>query len=245
MTIVTLQLIKNALYDLSSLMPGEALDPNLAEYCLQKLNRIIDNWNAQREAVYVETQATFTITPSLQPHTIGPTGATWTVPQRPVSIEGASVILDGAAPNANVGLNIRDAAWWQAVIAPTVTATLPSDVYYAPAWPNGQLYFWPVPTTAYEVLLQYRVLLSEVTLDSSIALPPGYIDALTLTLTEDLWAIGKKVPDGLPARAMQARARIFANNDVTPRIATQDAGMPSGSTVGALADFNWLNGSVV
>lgn len=246
MTRTVAQIIGSALTEVNVIMAGGSVPANIGTFVLDKLQRLLDNWNAERAAVYAEEQHPFTLVPNLTPHTIGPTG-TFPTTARPVSIEGASVVLNGAAPNANQALNIRDFQWWQAQIVPTVTATLPSDVYYQPGWPNGSLYFWPVPTVAYGMLLQYRVALdSGISLVSSLSLPQGYLDAIILTLTEEIvTGLGRAVPPQVATSARAARARIFGNNDVTPNIATADAGMPSGgASSGNRADFNWIYGRV-
>lgn len=247
MTVTVLSAIEQALTELNVTLPGESLNPNDAQTCLLKLNRIFDNWNAERAGVYAESQQTFTLTPGLQPHTFGPSGV-FVAPQRPATLEGASIVLNGSAPNANVPLTLIDFQQWQAVIVPSVTATVPQWLYYNPLWPNASVFLWPVPTTAYGLLLQWRIALAEVTLTDSISLPQGYTDAFILTLAEDIAGIfGREIPQKLAINARAARARIFANNDVTPKLMTVDFGMPTagGASQGNRADFNYLNGQVV
>jgi hypothetical protein len=103
-----------------------------------------------------------------------------------------------------------------------------------------------VPQTAYDVQLMTRVLLDDVALTtSSYELPPGYYDAIRLTLAEK----GQR-PFGRPADvtlindASHARAVIFDNNVTIPRLRTKDPGMTPGKG-GFTADFNWLSGQIV
>ena len=122
---------------------------------------------------------------------------------------------------------------------PGLETSIPTDVYYQPDWPNGKLYFWPVPTVAYQVDLETRVLLSQLVLTDSFDLPPGYRDAVTLTLAEQASrGFGRPVLPDLAASAAKSRARVFANNDVTPGITTDDSGMPSSEG----SYFNWRSG---
>jgi hypothetical protein len=241
MPLTTRNVIKQSLQDLGILAANEELSASDADFALQKLSRLIDNWNAEREAVYVDRFTTFALTPSLSPHTIGPTAATWTATQRPVSIEAANLILP-STPSVRTTINIRDVQWYEGQSVPDLTGAIPTDLYYAPTWPNGSLYFWPVPTAAYSVELQTRIVLAELELDDVFTMPPGYRDALTLTLAEKLApAYGQPVPGELALDAQKARARIFANNDQPRRISTADAGMTGG---GKACTFNYRTGQI-
>lgn len=234
-------LIRESAQEIGVVGAGGALGAADADFLLQKFNRLLDNWNADRAAVYASAFNTYTLVPDLSPHTIGPTGATFTLAVRPVSVVSAQLILTDSSPNVNTPITIRDAAWWADQAVPSLETTFPTDLYYQPDWPNGKLFFWPVPQTAYGVQLETRVLLSQVTLNTEISLPPGYRDALTLTLAVDACpAYGRQVPQGLAIAASAARARIFANNDVTPLLATQDSGMPSSQPL--RCNFNYLDG---
>lgn len=189
-----------------------------------RLNRILDSRNAERRGVYASTISTFTLTPSLQPHTIGPTGATWTfATARPEEIEAANLVFaDTRSP-----ITLRDKAWWMNLGSPETESDIPTDLYYEKAWPLGKLRFYPVPNAAYEVELLCRVVLAAVAQETTFTLPPGYQEDLTLTLAEDLAAPFRvPAPQTLPMRAAMARARVIRANATTPRICTADAGLP-------------------
>lgn len=222
-----LDLITDAAKEVGIVGQGETLSGNDAADLLGQLNRLIDSWNAEREAIYAsQLLGPFTITASLNPHTIGASGQTWTATQRPVSIEGAQLRISSTN---TYPLNIRDAEWYQRLASPALTSALPTDIYYQPDWANGKVYFYPVPTTAYTVQLLVRQLLSEYVLATTLSLPPGYRDALTLTVAENAAEMfGRPVSPRLALRATRARARIFVNNLVVPKLCTQDAGMSSG-----------------
>lgn len=216
-------------------------------FVLTKLNRLLDDWNADRNAVYADQFLERTITAGLNPHTIGPSGATWTATtNRPVSIEGAILILTGSTPEARVPMTKRDAQWFQNLPVPTLESQIPTDFFYNPTWPNGSFYMWPVPSQAYDVQLWCRVVLAQLGLNDTFTLPPGYWDAITLTLAEDISEpFQKPVTGSLSDRARRARARIFGNNITIPRLATRDAGMQGPRSGDGLPDFNWYDGSIV
>jgi hypothetical protein len=187
---------------------------------------------------------TFAFVANQQDYTIGPNAADLTVTSRPVTIDAANVILQSPSPVVRNPITIHTSyQWWASISVRDVTTTFPTDLYYETDFPNGTLKFWPVPTTTYGFELFVRNTLSLVTLNSTLNYPPGYQDAITLTLAEYL-APSYGIPPsdiGMVAkRGGEARARIFANNQMIPALRTQDAGMPS-QTRGR-CNFNYRTG---
>lgn len=218
------QLISEALQELGIGNGGEALSNEDKETGLQKLARLVDRWNAKRAAIFADTLLRNALTPSLQPHTIGPTG-TWTVSQRPVSIDGDGTLF--LASGVTLPITQRTMAWYQGLPAPTLTTGEPTDFVYNPEWPNGSIYFWPVPTSALQVQLRVRGILSAFALSTTFSMPPGYRDALTLTLAEECAPLfGMQAKPSTVLSATKARAEIFSNNTVMPPLVTAVPGMP-------------------
>jgi len=239
-------IVRDALIEIGVLNAVDPMGAEDAAFGLSKLNRILDNWNAQRSAVYASDFATFTLTPLLAPHTIGPAASSPTLTvtgNRPVTIEAANIILTTSTPTVRTPLVLRDAQWWANQRVRDVPTTLPTDLFYIPNWPLGELYFWPVPTIAYGLELNYRTVLAQLALTDSFNLPPGYQDAITLTLAEDLSGPFRAAVSGqLAQKAAHARAVVFANNDDSPRLVTLDSGMQSGRSVRPY--FNYLTGGL-
>lgn len=223
-------LIQDSLRELGVLAQGQPLDDNDAAFGLGRLNQIFDNWNADRQAVWVEEFHEFAFVADQQDYTIGPSGADFTVANaRPVVIDNANVLLDNVDPVVSNPINIRDYQWWANLTVRAVTTTFPTDLYYAPDWPNGTLHFWPKPTTAYGLELVCRVTIGAATIQQTVTVPSGYQNALMLTLAEDLApAYGRSLLAKTEQKAREARARIFANNTIVPTLVTVDAGMPRG-----------------
>lgn len=237
-------LLLDSLTEINAIQAGESPSPELQALGLGKIKQVVNNWNADRPFAYADDFLTFTLQASLSPHTIGPTGATFTVTQRPVSIEGITLILTtGTVPYSNIDLVPHDAAWWQSQDTPDLTSTLPTDFYYDAKFPNGEIYFWPVPTVAYDVQIHVRnVLDDQLTLATVLVLPPGYQNALMLTVAEDLSDPLRKLWTPKQERkAREARVRIQKNNSFSTRLKTQDAGMPGGSSRRA-GMYNWRTG---
>lgn len=237
-------LLLDALVEIGVQDPIDPVNSDYQTLALRRVNAILDLWNAQQEATYNVTFPTFTLTPLLSPHTIGPSGATFTVTgNRPMAIIGANLQIGNGTSLVNIPINIRDDAWWLAQPVPNIQSGIPTDLYYSADWPNGSLYFWPVPNTAYGVQLEVRQVLAALALGTTFTMPPGYQRALTLTLAEDLATpFSVPMPPALPLKARMARAAVFGSNtNNTPvRIQTLQAGMPGSGTLGS--GFNWLSG---
>lgn len=230
--------IVDALNEINASAAGDTPGAEDLAFGLGKLNRILDNWNADGAAIYADQYTTVTLTPSLSPHTIGPSGTFYAI-QRPEDIIAARLILV-FSQSIFEPINLRDRAWWLAQSVPGLTSGIVTDLYYEPSWPNGSLYFQPVPSAALSVELTTRVVLGSVLLTDTFSLPPGYRDAITLTLAESMCsAFGQTASPTLVATASRARARAFGRNVKAPRMSTWDAGMPGG---GGGGDYNYLTG---
>lgn len=226
MQIAAVDLVADILREIRVLNAIDVANAADTAYVLRKVNRLIDLWNAKRLAIYAVETVTFNLTIGLSPHTIGPTG-TVVVSSRPVSIEPSG--LSWQQNGINTPITYRDMTWWAEQRLPDLTLSFPTDMAYNPAWPNGELYFWPVPSAATEVNLQVRLVLAEVTETTTLDLPPGYTEALILTAAEGcIGAFGVEVPPKLTVQAMDARATAFAPNIPTPDEETRDFGVPGG-----------------
>lgn len=166
---------------------------------------------------------------------------------RPVEIQNANIILTGTNPIVKVPLHIRDKDWWMANTVPTVPTTLPTDLYYDPQYPNGQLYLWPLQSNAYGLELQVWHNLADVSdLTMEFFLPPAYWSATTWSLAEVLMATYGVPPQRAGAvvqQAMKARNIVKSLNSEPPKIVTKDSGIPRGNRNRSF--FNYLSGSIV
>lgn len=219
---------------------GDVLSPEDADYCLLLFNGLLDQWNADGRAVYASIFTDYTLTPSLNPHTIGP-GGTFVVTQRPVEIQAAALSL-GGNPVVYTPIEVRGKAWYQAQTVPGLSTSIPTDVYFEESWPLGKLYFYPLPSAASGIRLWTRVLLAAVAaadVGNAFSMPPGYGEALTLTLAKKAApGFGQPWTASLETERREAVALIFDDNERIPDLVTRDAGMPGGGGGG----FNFLTG---
>jgi hypothetical protein len=215
-----LDIITNAMFEINMLEAGETPSSEDAAFCLSKLNRLFDNWNTESLFIYGTLLAQFTLTPNKNPHTIGlaATSPDFTVTTaRPPKILQASLVLTDQSPNLFRDLHIVDDAWWTSNPFPTLATQIPYYLWPNYSWPQGNLFLWPVPTTAYDIRLDLWTLFSSMALTDVFTLPPGYEDAITLSLAESLIAPFKAdASPSLIQAAMQARARIKSLNSEAP-----------------------------
>jgi hypothetical protein len=238
MAVAVTDLLFGALAEIRVARAGDGLTPEDQALALSLLNEYLDQLNAQGRALYATMQSSFTLTPNHQPHTIGlaanaPDFAV-TV-GRPAAILKANLILTGSIRRP---IDVRDEEWWMTLRAPAITSSIPMDLVYNPAWPNGEIKLWPVPTTAYGIELWIQTLLGSLSDTDTFDLPFGYQAALRLTLAE-LCApsFGRTVSEETKSKARDARGAAWGTNDAVPNISTRDGGMPSGGGRRGRFDF--------
>lgn len=235
-------LITAALQEINVCAAGVAPSAADMAFGVSKLNLIFDTWATDEFYVYNKDFNIFPITPNHQPHLIGPglTAPDYAAVQRPVKIAAANLVLTNSVPNVNIPLGIRDDDWWADQRIKTLTGTNPTDLYYSPAVPNGQIFLWPIPTVAYNLELETWALLSQVANSAAtLTLPPGYQAALTYSLAES-WP-GVPPDPVLILRAKTARLAIQGSNVASPRMGSVDSGLPSGGK--SRSTWNFRTGS--
>lgn len=250
-------LLTGVLTEIRVARAGDVPSPEDMDLVLFVVNELLDEWNADQRAAYTQTFSDFTLTPALNPHTIGPAGSgpaganpTFVVATaRPVAITAAQLNL-GGAPAVYTPIEVIDDAAYRALPIPGLAQTIPTKLLYSPDWTDpmnlgtgyGAIYFWGVPQTAYTVRLWYRFLLAQITDTTlNVSWPQGYRSALRLTAAERAASMfGQLVAPTTTEAARLARERVFGNNDDDVRIATADAGLGGSS---GLSTFNYSNRS--
>ena len=245
MSDTVLDIVTDILTEIEAYQVGEDVDPADAQRVVRIVNRELDAWAARKLYVYAVTFTEFTLTPDHAPHLIGPglNPPDFAVAQRPVRLEGATLVLNNVTPNVDIPLNPRGSDWWNYQRVKSLTTAVPTDLYYNPAYPNGELNFWPVPDFGYGARLELWGLLAQLgKLSLAFDMPPGYKRAVVLTgAVRSCRPFGRPLRPDLVADAAQARADIQKDNAKVQPMPSADFGA-SGSSGRRRGDFNYYTG---
>lgn len=233
MTVSGQTIIEGALYELNKLGQGQTIAPADLAFGLLKLNRLIDQWKAERRFVYYIAHESYPFAASKQSYTIGPSGADFNA-ARPVRIEYANLIVTETTPNYSKPLNVIEVSDYSEINVPAQSGAEPFVIYYQATHPNGTIFPWPYPENAPGPLANRLELYTWAQLSgfalasTTVELPPGYEEAITLTLAEKLaQAFGKTVSAEFRDETRKARSIIGHINTVAPRMKTCDFGIPT------------------
>lgn len=171
-------------------------------------NSMVDDWNAQRLAVYQTVRREFTLNTNTASVTLGP-DADWIAP-RPAKIEGAGIVVNGI----ETPLSRLDDAEYAEWCTKTETAQAPAAYYDDGSFPLRRLYFLPVPTQASAIALYvWQQMSAMAAITDTANLPPAYDAAVMWNLALQLSAQPR---NGQPAPPPDGRiveqARISLGN---------------------------------
>lgn len=204
---------------------------------LALLNELIESWNNEGLMIYEESREEYTLTPSLNPHTIGSGGTFNTT--RPLRILDASYI----AQDYEFPIRVLTKEEWQTIPDKTSTSSRPSALWYEAEYPLGKIWLYPVPAAADKLALYlWKQLDAALTLGTSLSLPPGYLRALRFNLAVELAPeFGVATPEWVAAIARESKAAIKAQN-IKPQAMEIDPMMGAlafqeGSTAGGRLRF--------
>lgn len=248
-------LISDALIEVGIKAPGEPTDNENGQWAFRKLNYLLDTWATSKKYVYASVFTNYVLPVNLTraadgsaKATIGPgVGATYFANQRPVKILSASAIINNTTPPVLAPIQINDNQWWAGLTLPGITSMYPTDLFYNPTFPNGELYLWPISNSAFGLRLETWNLISQFNSitdpiggpGSSFTVPPGYRNAMMLSLAETLQPGSEKSNAQLIAMAAAARSAIFGNNAPPANISTLDSGMPGNQEGRRSTTFNY------
>lgn len=212
-----LDLVTDALREIGVLAAGEVATADEATGGLNAFNRLLDQWAAEKLAIYEQARTTFTISASTQAYAVG-SGQTVSV-ARPIYIDHLTYTDSSVTPLTEVPLNRLTVEGWASVSQKSATATAPTDWYYAPDYPYGSIKLWPIPTssTLTGVLYHPKQVAEYAALATTVALPPGYRRMIVKNLAVEMApSYDRQVPAAL---AMQAddSVRVVKRSNWRPR----------------------------
>jgi len=203
-------IIKRALRLIGALGAGEPLPADQLEDAREALNDMLDSWNTEKLIIWVLARNTFTLTPGTNPHEIGP-GSTVLNAPRPNRIEQSQAWLTGASLSTERELEVLTLKQWQSERLSDLSG-IPSELYYEPLFPMGNIWFDVKPDAAYTLILYLEQMLHQVFADGTtteLALPPGYREAIVHNLAIRLAPeFGKDAAPEVINTAVESKASI-------------------------------------
>jgi len=169
----TRDLIAAALKRIGVLDAAETPAPADQADVLQRLNDLIDGWATERLTIYTTTRTTWPLVANQASYTIGIGGDVNVA--RPVFIENLRFQDSSVTPSLEMFLAPLTDDAYAAIPQKGLTAVYPNSYYYNPTYPFGTVTFWMIPNVSYLQGVMYAATaVSELGLNDTIALPPGY-----------------------------------------------------------------------
>lgn len=177
---------EDTLTELGVLGEGESMTATQGARALLRLQNQIDAWAANRLTLALQTRTVFTLTSGSSSVTLGPTGATVTMP-RPVWIDSAAYIIPASSPAVENpgGLAILSRDEFAAISIKALSSALPQVCFYQTSTDTvlGTLTFWPVVSQNVSIVIYTPTAVGvPASLDSILTGPPGYQEAFMYQL---------------------------------------------------------------
>jgi hypothetical protein len=262
------QLGYKALRYLGALRPGQATSPDMLNDILSELNDMIDAWQLDRLKIWAVDPQLYTLTAAVQFYFIGPNATGGTIngtiygafnTVRPTAIEDANIVLNTSSPPVRRPIAILNADQWADIRVQSIPSAIPLRMWYdrnfgqdaASNQGIGLISLWPGPLAAYQLELyttdNIGQLLAFANLTTAYAFPPGYPQAVALSLAEKIAPMVQvylKIKNPLTAevkrQAAAARAVIESYNAPSRlmHVDTAVMGNARGAWNYAIGDYN-------
>ena len=234
-TKTALDLNTGALRKTGQYAPGEAISSADANDALDVLNGLLDIWSNQSLSVFNNNENVITLVPGKQMYTVG-TGGDIPI-QRPLRITAAYTRMTTSGSTVDFPCEVKDTNEYTSIGLKSQPGPWPKWLYYNTSFPLSQIYFWPVPTSAYEFHFWTDMLMQSVNLTDALNMPQGYYMALQYGLAELLCPeYGVAVPPDVRRMAKEFKSALKANNASPDRIISID---------GAIAESNANNAGFI
>lgn len=206
---------RGALEDLAVTAPGESIATADMDIALERLNALIDQWQAERYNIYRVTRTEFAITANDAVYTIG-TGGDITAVERPVYIDQINFEDTSTSPDIELPMSPLTEAAYAAIVMKDQTSPYPSGFYYNPTFPTGTITLWPVPTSTTLRLVIYapQAIPRYSAISDSFSLPPGFERFCRSSLALDLATPFEKEPSATLVRAYAESKQIVKRSNV-------------------------------
>lgn len=196
-------IIQDAMFAAKVLGQDQTPQAGDLQLALRILNRMLDSWANDNLMVYTTTTQTFTMTPGTASY------STSLLSTRPVSIAAMRVRMS----DVDYPVNFIDLDAWNAIPFKQA-ASIPTNCFYEPSYPNGMMNFYPTPQAAYTCYVDTRDTFSGLVLNSLLQMPPGYEGAIVDNLAVLLYPSFRngETPRDLRAAATESKAALKRTN---------------------------------
>lgn len=189
---------------------GEVLDDDEAVDGLRRLNQMIDSWSNESLMLFQLIERSKALTAGTASYTIGSAGVINTT--RPVRIESA-FIRDSSSNDYKLEIITNDE--WAKISRKSTVSTIPSVLYYRANCPLGVINLHEAPEASLTLYMECWDQLDQMTIDSVVALPPGYERALTYNLAVEQAPMYGKEPSQIVMKiAAESKIAIMETNDI-------------------------------
>jgi len=210
MAYTALNLITDVLLDMGVIADQETPTAAQSVGALTKLNELIESWNIDPLKLYGSTQNIMPFVANQATYTIG-VGGDLNIP-RPDMINQAFVRNTSAVPSQqqDIPIAVLTAQQWEDIPMKSMTGTYPYAVWFNMTNPLITAYVTPIPTGSnYSLMFFDQNAITQLTLNTVLAFPPGYKRALKYGLFIELAPSYQiEVPQSIATLAVTSKASV-------------------------------------
>lgn len=211
------------------LASGETLQGNESADCLVILQQMMDSWQADGLKIFAEGSSTFPLTIGKQVYTLGNTGTTDFVMQRPAHIARMGMLLTGSNPvqPPEIPISVLDIDGWANIRVKNVQGNYPLNCWPDYQFPNMNLSFYQIPGLGCSVVIYaWNPLSTWPDLNTTdLTFPPAYMQAIKYNLAILLAAEFKTPPDQLVMGIAQTSLTALKDLNLPSPVLTCDSGI--------------------
>lgn len=207
---------------------GQSMSSDDAQTAMDALTDILAQWQVQRWLVYGQVTAQIVATGQMA-YTIGP-GQDFNM-VRPDRIESAYMrFFNTGVVTVDRPLALIQSREDYNALTLKNLGSIPNSVYYDNTFPNGSLYFWPVPMAGQsQLFVSTKIALPIISgLTQLLDMPPEYISALRFELAS-LLKVEYTMPPDAKLEAMLIKAKsVLRNANAQIPVLNIPRGVPGG-----------------
>lgn len=226
MAYTTLNLIADVLLDMGVIADQETPTASQSAGALVKLNDLIESWNLDPQKLYGATQNLLPFVANQASYTIG-IGGDLNIP-RPDMINQAFVRNTSAVASQqqDIPITVLTAQQWEDIPMKSMTGTFPYAVWFNMTNPLITAYVTPIATGSnYSLMFFDQNAITELTLNTVLAFPPGYKRAIKYGLFIELAPSYQiEVPNTIATLAVSSKASVDRNNVEINELETSNVG---------------------